>query len=143
LTHQECLEQEDKLKISAKNKFIPERMDQESASRFYTVQRIVEDSKGVSLQRLAVAPQPPAKTGETITMKPRIVKTGARTAKSVSVFKTEPQLRIKAANGGRRYVTAPPKQKETQPDFMKIAFEELDDGSVADQDTKNMEALFL
>lgn len=142
LMHQDCVQDEKKLKTNAKNKIANEKMSQESASAFYTVQRIEDDSKGVSLRQLANAPTQP-KTAETITMKPRIVKTNGRKTKPIMTPKAEPQLKIKSANGSKRTTAPTPKKREGQPDFMKIAFEELDDGQIADQDTKNMESLFL
>jgi hypothetical protein len=134
---------ETKMKTSAKNNPGFEKMTDRPVTSFYTVERIVDNDRGVSLQQIATAPRQQA-TGEVITITPRVVTQGARTKKpAIMMPKTEPQLRLKTKAGGKLAIVIPTTKKDQQPDFMRLAFEELEDGSIADQDSKNMDSLLL
>lgn len=134
---------ETKMKTFTKNKSENVKMSQESAKSFYTVQRIVDTSKGVSLQQIVSAPQQP-KVGETIVMKPKVVLPSSKLKKSIPVASyQEPRIKIKGKNGASHPFQKSLPRKDHQPDFMRLAFEELEDGDIANLDSKNLDSLTL
>lgn len=130
-----------KMKTFAKNKVGIERMTDRPAASFYTVEKTIDTSRGLSLQQIASAPRQ-IQTGEVITVMPKIVTQTPRRKKAfITMGAEEPTIRLKTKSGAKHSTTPNRKKESDQPDFMRIAFEELEDGAIADQDVKNMESL--
>jgi hypothetical protein len=132
----------EKMKTYVKNNAGIKSMTDKSVTSYYTVERVVDDRKGVSLQQVAAAPRE-APVSEVITMAPKIVTQKPKHKKpTISMGPSESQIRIKTRSGAK--IVAPPKKKDPpQPDFMKIAFEDLPDGAIADRDSENLDSLML
>lgn len=109
---------------------------------YYTRQRIPAPQHHVSLRTASDVPTD-VKRGEDITIA-KVAQAPSHAGRGKIVMSTAPvqALKLKGKNPDARHLTAAAPYVERQ-DFMRAAFETLEDAEAAEQDTRNMEALAL